>query len=126
MKNFVFTYNAKLTENGATVNEGLKPASTFTVLDIQEDNGGGHINIATGAVDVEQPLGLVNEARFLILETTETISVKLNDDANTAIVIRADGTPKKGILVLTSSSITTLFFSNSSGNAAKVGIFFGS
>jgi hypothetical protein len=108
------------------MNEGLKPAKTFTIPDIQEDNGGGHIKIPTGSTDVEQSLNMVDEAKFLIIETTEDISVKLDSNSNTAIPIKAYGSaPKLGIFVLFTTSINSIFFTNSSGNEAKVGIFFG-
>lgn len=85
------------------------------------------IKVAPGATNLAQSLANVDYADLLVIETSETISVKLNANDAPAIIIKADkisGTKKRGILLLTTEDVETLFISNGTQNVAEVAMIF--
>lgn len=81
------------------------------------------IQIAAGASDVAQSLGLVDAANLLCIFTDQDISYKKNSNSGEIQYIKADkisGNTKYGIALLTTSGITSLYFSNAGSNTAKV------
>ena len=123
-KEYKETYSAKIVENSATIEEGLKPALQISIPDITEFD---HtvFDLATGAADLLKTLGPVNGAKFLIMEYDQAISIKLNGSGNTAIALSVYGTPAMGKLMLMSGSVTDIYFTNASGNTAKIKMFYG-
>ena len=127
MPEFQFSYSGILyNEDGSTANPGLKPALQIKIPGITEYNGGEVIKLPTASTNVNVPISQVDEAKYLIIETNENISLKLNASDATAIPIACYGTPKKGVFVCTLTGITNLYLTNSSGNTAEVKYLFGS
>lgn len=124
MKEFKESYLAKIWENSVVLEEGLKPSLQLSIPDISEFDH-SHFNLASGADDELKSLLPVNGAKFLILEYDQDISIKLNNDTNTAISLNVYGTPAAGKFFLMSAAVTSIYFTNSSGNTAKIKIFYG-
>lgn len=124
MKEFKYSYSAKIVENGATISEGLKPALALTIPDVNE-SAVTFFDLASGTTDDERLLSPIDAAKFLIIEYDQDISIKLTDDANSSIALNAYGTPKSGTFMVMSSTVTAVYFSNSSGNVAKVKMYYG-
>lgn len=124
MKEFKESYTAKIVESGVTLEDGLRPALQLSIPDITEFD---HtiFNLATGVTDELKDLSPIDGAKFLIIEYDQNISVKLNDDSNTAITLSAFGTPAMGRMFLMSASVTSVYFTNASGNIAKIKMFYG-
>lgn len=122
-----FFYNAVLyNDDGSIANPGLKPALDLRISGITEYNGGELVKIATGQSNVSLGISQVDEAKYLIIETNENISLKLNASDATAIPIAAYGTPKKGVFVCSLTGVTAIYVTNSSGNTAEIKYLFGS
>jgi len=124
MKEFKFSYSAKVIESNVTIAEGLKPAYAGSIPDIEE-SATMFFDLATGVTDQERLIAPVNGSKFLVIEYDQDITVKLNLNTNTAITLNTYGTIPTGILIIQSAAVTSLHFSNSSGNTAKVKMFYG-
>jgi hypothetical protein len=85
------------------------------------------IKVAAGSTDVSVSLGGVDEARLLIIVSDQNISYKKNSsggEANTIVVGATSTTDKKlGMHLLTTSGVTSLYFSNSGSESANVEIY---
>jgi hypothetical protein len=77
--------------------------------------------VANGATDLAIPLGLVDNAKNLILIVNGAVSFKLNGTGNTAIPL-APAAGKQGLLVLAAGSVTSLFVSNASGAPVTINL----
>lgn len=124
MKQFLESYSAKIVESGVTLVEGIKPALQLNIPDIAEYNN-VTFDLATGVTDQERVLSPIDGAKFLILEYDKDITIKLNANSNTAIVLNTYGTPAAGKFFIMSAATTSVFFSNASGSVAKIKMFYG-
>jgi len=124
MKEFKISYTAKVVESNVTIAEGLKPAYAGSIPDIEE-SATMFFDLATATTDQERLIAPVNGSKFLIIEYDKDITIKLNSNANTAITLNTYGTIPTGMFLIQSAAVTSIFFSNSSGDSAKIKMFFG-
>lgn len=124
MKEFKESYSAKIVENSVTLEDGLRPALAISIPDITEFDH-SVFDLANAADDELKTLAPVNGAKFLVIEYDQNITIKLNSDANTAITLNVYGSTPAGKFFLMSAAVTSVYFSNSSGNTAKIKTFYG-
>lgn len=97
---------------------------------LTEKDLGRTIKIAAGATDTQISLGGVDEAKVLAIISDQTISYKKNSsggEANSLVATQILGTDKKyGFHILTTSGVTSLYFSNSGSETATVEIYLAS
>ena len=115
-------------DDGTVVKEDPPSGQSLTVeKDDLTEKGGLTFNLAAGAADVEQVFSNVDNANLLLIRTTEDISFKKNSNAGEVQYIVADKKAeavKCGICLMTTSGITSLFFSNAGSVTATVELVF--
>lgn len=122
-------YLKMVIEDGTTV-KSINPNSdkVITVGSLGEGSSETIINVPGSADDLELNIAPVDGANILYIETDQTITIKKQSDAGEVWTIaanRIDSTyDKKGFLFMTTTGVTSLYFSNAGSDTAHVKIIY--
>jgi len=116
-----FEVDLAISENTQALNELGKSPPWKGKADVLDNEGTWRQRILAGATDVVIDMNGLTNGRLVAIKTTQEISIKKNDSANEAWVIRPLGTgATEGIFVTTTDAITSLFVTNAGSLDAEV------
>lgn len=119
------TYGVNVYDDDGNLILNIPPVSEVIEKDGIVEKRNDTIKIPGSTTDLEYILAPVNNADMLLIVSDQPISFKKNADDGEVQNISADNvseSKKKGVLLWTTSGVTSLFFSNAGSETANVTI----